>query len=384
MEKQVSVEESRERINRLKEILPRHGCKLKWHDPEQSFLEGVFSRGDRRLAILLQIAWQNGARLDGWSDHFKPELWRQAAEQCGLDLDDYLRQRDFSEILPWQHLQSGVDYEFLKDELEKAQALIYTPDCRYHGCQKCGICDFRAIKPIVHNRKMEPNSAPSTTVATEIRTDKEQHFKYLVTYQRTGNICYLGHLEILQLIFRGLRRARIQTNFSQGFNPSPKVSFGPALPVGMESLAEYFVMDLPSPLADPEKTAALLDESLPDGIHIETVELHSGKIPQNTVNTYRIVLSAALRAEDNRRIEEFQKSVYFPVARERKGKRSEIDLRPLVVDIVVKGEDTIILQTINRAGVPGIKIQEALQQILGLDENLILSANILKTDWNPL
>lgn len=72
----------------------------------------------------------------------------------------------------------------------------------------------------------------------------------MVSYSRLGDICYLGHLEILQVVFRILRRANIQTNFSKGFNPSPKVSFGPALPVGTRSMAEYFVMDLPAPLAD--------------------------------------------------------------------------------------------------------------------------------------
>ena len=120
----------------------------------------------------------------------------------------------------------------------------------------------------------------------------------MVTYERTGDICYLGHLEILQLIFRALRRARITTNFSQGFNPSPKISFSPALPVGMESLAEYFMMDLPALLADPAETAILLDAKLPDGLKIHGISLHSGRIPQDTVNTYRIVLPRKLTEEE--------------------------------------------------------------------------------------
>ena len=87
-------------------------------------------------------------------------------------------------------------------------------------------------------------------------------------YSRTGEICFLGHLEILQIIFRTLRRASIATNYSQGFNPSPKISFGPALPVGTESLAEFFIMDLPAPLGDNRLQAimARINDKLAPGL----------------------------------------------------------------------------------------------------------------------
>ena len=90
---------------------------------------------------------------------------------------------------------------------------------------------------------------------------------YLAT--RRGRISYLGHLEFLRLIFRALRRAKIATNFTKGFNPTPKVSFGPALPVGTESDAEFFIMDLPEPLADRQETMQRLNDRLPPGVAVE-------------------------------------------------------------------------------------------------------------------
>ncbi|MCP3873446.1 MAG: DUF2344 domain-containing protein, partial [Desulfobacteraceae bacterium] len=179
--------------------------------------------------------------------------WHQAASSSQIDMDFYLRQREKDEILPWQHLESGVDSSFLLEELDKAFLSSYTADCRYHGCHKCGLCDFKIIRPVVHekNKKnMDDTPSPAKeSMATPLHSDGEDlHFKYRVSYSRCGKICYLGHLEILQVIFRTLRRAKITTNFSKGFNPSPKISFGPALPVGVESLAEYFIMDLPTPL----------------------------------------------------------------------------------------------------------------------------------------
>ena len=389
-ERQITIEESRERINRLREIIPRKGCKLKWHDPSMSFLEGVFSRGDRRLAGLLQAAWKNGARLDAWSDHFDLGIWRTAAQQEGSDLEDYLRKRELKEILPWQHLHSGVDLSFLQAELEKAHRLVYTPDCRYHGCQECGVCDFKAIRPIVHGKKTQKIRATASDeppmakdAAKNLITD-DLHLKYLVTYQRLGDICYLGHLEVLQLIFRALRRAGITTNFSQGFNPSPKVSFGPALPVGMESLAEYFIMDLPAPLPDPERTALLLDARLPEGLTIMDVSLHSGRIPQDTLNTYRVVLPERLTENELRLLEVFKGADHYPVVRDRKGKSKEIDIRPLIQGIEVEGDDTLILRIISRAGAPGVKVLEAMQYITGREEARILAAHMQKIGWSPL
>jgi radical SAM family uncharacterized protein/radical SAM-linked protein len=384
-EQQLTVAESRERINRLKEILPRRGCKLKWHDPEQSFLEGVFSRGDRRLAKLLQEAWKKGARLDGWSDHFHLATWLQAADSCRLDLNDYLRKREFSEILPWQHLHSGVDNAFLRDELDKAHNLLYTPDCRYHGCQKCGVCDFRSIKPLVE--KKELNQSQPSPSSRDLKTSTggdDRHFKYLVVYERTGDICFLGHLEFLQIIFRTLRRAGIQTHFSQGFNPSPKVSFGPALPVGTESLAEYFIMDLPEPLPAMDETIALLNSKLPQGIRVKDISLHSGRIFQDVITTYWIILPQSLTEKQQNNLSAFHAAGHFPVTRIRKGKTKEIDIRPLISDIKAVDDTTLIVKIVSKAGTPGIKASEALQHILMLEEKELLTAHIQKTNWTPL
>ena len=105
----------------------------------------------------------------------------------------------------------------LKEELEKAKEEIYTPDCRYHACQKCGLCDFKTLLPIVYNRSgkavdTDLSSSPLTNDREKAEAENSAetgHFKYLVHYSRIGDICFLGHLEILQVIFRTLRRASI-------------------------------------------------------------------------------------------------------------------------------------------------------------------------------
>lgn len=390
-EAQISIEESREKISLLKKILPRKGINLKWHDPEQSLLEGVFSRGDRRLANLLETVWKKGARLDGWSDFFDLSRWQEAAGECSLILSEFLRPRDQEEILPWHHLSSGVDENFLKEELQKAHAEAYTPDCRYHDCQKCGLCDFKTIKPVVVDRrqklKEEPEKKPPLTTAKQ--TDRPQqnegkHFRYAVTYSRMGDICYLGHLEILQIVFRVLRRAGIKTNFSKGFNPSPKVSFGPAMPVGTQSLAEYFVMDLPAPLDNLKEVKERLNKQMPPGLAVQDIVLSSAKVPQEMVSSYRITLHPALSSEDKKLMENFLSTDSFTVKRVRKGKVTEIDFRPLVVSLDFIDGDTVSLELISKASQAGIKPLEAIAAILQKEQGEFLASIVIKTGWKEL
>ncbi|MFV0437661.1 MAG: TIGR03960 family B12-binding radical SAM protein [Desulfopila sp.] len=421
--RQLRIEESRERLAYLKNHLPRKNCNMKWHSPEQSFLEGVFARGDRRLARLIIAAWRNGARLDGWHDHLDLSPWQQAAEGCQLSLEDYLRERHPNELLPWHHLASGVDEDFLKDQWQKATTGTYTPDCRYHGCQQCGLCDFDIIRPIVHNPQEPGTAGPApagpaagqheqqpaltdtptqldqtTSAATSNATpssgkavlprrhvaDKKEHHKYLVSYSRQGDICYLGHLEFLQLLFRALRRADITTNFSQGFNPTPKVSFAPALPVGTISDSEFFIMDLPAPLDDPEVTAALLTSKLPPGLVVNAITSHSGDLPLVTASRYTLRLSRPIEAAEKELAAQFLAAETFTITRTRKGKTRDLDIRKLITELSTADQYTFVLRIITTTAEPGIKPSDALHHIFGISEQEALAARVTKTDWQAI
>jgi radical SAM family uncharacterized protein/radical SAM-linked protein len=383
-EPQVNISESREKINDLRAKLGR-GINMKYHDPEQSYLEGVFARGDRRLASLIIKGWEKGARLDSWSDFFNLKRWQDAAGECAIDLDFYLRRRESGESLPWQHLDCGVDDQFLLDELKKTHEQEYTPDCRYHDCQKCGLCDFKTIMPVVKNRKRVAPVLPKQLVSSqqEIISNGENHFKYLVSYSRTGPVSYLGHLDFLQLILRALRRAHITTHFSQGFNPSPKVSFGPALPVGTESLAEFFLMDLPQLLTDTSGQIELLNNTLPHGVRINTIELHHQKLPQDILCSYEITLPFELENENREALETFLQSGELIVTRERKKKTSRVNLRPLVAALSIETDKQVNIDIISRSGSPGTKPLELLHHVLRKSEADLLHCQVLKTGWIP-
>lgn len=382
---QLTIEESKRRIRLLKGVMPRKGIALKWHTPETSYLEGVFSRGDRKVLPLLIEAWKQGARLDGWTENFNLQRWQIAAETCGIDMDSYLRERHLDEVLPWEHISTGVTVDFLKKELKGSIEETYTPDCRYNDCVNCGVCDFDQIKPVVHNRKKFIEEAEDIPVPEPVEEEGlRDHHRYIIHYSKIGNITYLGHLDILQVVFRAIRRAGIETYYSQGFNPSPKVSFGPALSVGTETHAEYFVMDLVDPLGDLAGAAKNIAANMPPGMTVTGIESHDGNIPQEVITSYEMTLPRNLSTEEKTAIIDFSEADEFIWTRTRKRKTKSIDIRPLLEKISVISDNSLELDLIGRASQAGIKPIEAISLILGLSEDEALVVKIVKTAWKPL
>ena len=136
---QIPVEEYQRRVNLLRDALKRDkSITYNWHDPETSYLEAIFSRGDRRLADVLEYAWQNGAKFDSWSEYFDYQRWMDALEHCGLNGDFYAhRVREKDEVFPWSVPSVGVSREFMWRERELCYQSVTTPDCRSR-CSGCG------------------------------------------------------------------------------------------------------------------------------------------------------------------------------------------------------------------------------------------------------
>ncbi|MCK4260512.1 MAG: TIGR03960 family B12-binding radical SAM protein [Halanaerobiales bacterium] len=141
-EPMASLEEIRRKQQILREEVRGRGMKLNWHDADISILEGVFARGDRRLAKALYLAWKNGAKFDSWSEYFNYDLWINAFEEAGIDHNYYINfPYDKEDILPWGHIKSGVSKDYLWNEYQKAIKEENTVDCRFEYCSQCGCCD---------------------------------------------------------------------------------------------------------------------------------------------------------------------------------------------------------------------------------------------------
>ncbi len=385
-EPQLSIDEGYARMDAVKKRLYGKNCTLKRNDPRMSFLEGVFSRGDRRLSRLLEEAWQRGARMDAWSEHFDLNRWQEAAAACDLELEGYLRRREVDEPLPWQHLRVGVRDDFFAEEYAKALREEYTPDCRVHGCQQCGVCDLKTLKPIVHRCKKEetgpevavneaplPNSSPAKQVL-------RPHFVYKLTYSRLGNARLLSHLELLQVFFRAFNRAKLPLNYSQGFNPTPKVSFSPALPLGTESLAEVVLIDLSEPLTDLGAFVPAMNRQLPEGLVVSQAVLAGKEHTGTMVTTYHLRLpSLPAQAE----LDRVMAQESLPVVVLRKGLQRQLDLRPLLHSLRLTPEGQLELSLFSAPGQPGGKPVEVAVKLFALPEEEIRRARVLKVASEP-
>ena len=118
---------------------------FRYHDGKPSVIEGLLSRGDRRVSAIIEAVWRDGGRFDGWSEHFSYERWAGCAERCldgtGVDLDWYTtRERDYAEVLPWEHLDAGLDREWLWEDWQDALDEVEVDDCRWTPCFECGVC----------------------------------------------------------------------------------------------------------------------------------------------------------------------------------------------------------------------------------------------------
>ncbi|MFI7615300.1 TIGR03960 family B12-binding radical SAM protein [Nonomuraea terrae] len=113
----------------------------RYHDGKPSIVEGLLSRGDRRIGAVIRNVWEDGGRFDGWSEHFSYERWMAAAEKAGVDVDWYTtREREENEVLPWDHLDAGLDREWLWQDWQDAVSGGEVEDCRWTPCYDCGVC----------------------------------------------------------------------------------------------------------------------------------------------------------------------------------------------------------------------------------------------------
>ncbi|MBJ7513750.1 MAG: TIGR03960 family B12-binding radical SAM protein [Acidimicrobiia bacterium] len=147
---QNSSEELQRKVGMLRDATRKGGVKLSWHDPKATMVEGINSRGDRRIGKVIERVWRSGGVFQEWSEHFKVDRWIEAMAAEGLDIDWYTtRHRTGEEIQPWDHITAGLHKDFLWQDWQSALAEHGLPDCRWTPCYDCGVCTDYAIEHVV-------------------------------------------------------------------------------------------------------------------------------------------------------------------------------------------------------------------------------------------
>lgn len=355
-EPQISKQETLDLQYQLHCDLKKRKLRFKWQDASLSLMEGVFARGDRRLATVLARAVELGCRFDGWGDHFSLERWQQAFSDCGINPEWYLRRRELTEILPWDHLDCGVTREFLLAERERAISEAATGDCRNGNCTACGVCDFNDVT----TRLSKISDLQPRNMVPDV---EQQPARVRLRFSKNGTMRYLSHLELITVFTRAVSRGGVPILFSQGFHPHPRFSFGTATSVGVESSAEY--MDM---FVSAGTTAAdvrdRLNSVLPEGLNILEsfdVDLKAPSISTLIDSTrYRIYLDSVPDDQLADLCVRFLAHDTFVIQRTKKGEVQEVDLRRETVSL---GTDGQALELVAKRGKP----LEFARAISGLD-----------------
>jgi len=148
---QNTMEELRRKVNLLKDAArSTRGLTLRWHDPEATAVEGLVSRGDRRMGAVIEKVWRAGGTFQEWSEHFDLGLWTTALESSGLTMHDAVyRHREEDEALPWDHISAGLHRDFLWQDWQEALAEHGLEDCRWTPCYDCGACTGLGVEHVV-------------------------------------------------------------------------------------------------------------------------------------------------------------------------------------------------------------------------------------------
>jgi len=304
----------------LRDEARRAKVELRMHESDGSWLEGIFARGDRALAAVLERAYRAGARFDSWEDQLRMDVWEEALRAEGVDPARYLGTIPVTARLPWDHVDVGLEEGFLAREYRKALASRLSPPCgkavgmfihhtnlddaekdaRKLVCYDCGVaCDLGAMREerLVYLSKLgarsrrEPSprtggagtaAQPSGDEAVRVqpsggeavrvqRAKRPPAFtqgearRCRFGYAKTGPSAYLSHLDLIRALPRAFRRNDVPLFYSTGFHPKPDMTFGPALSLGVASLAEVVDVKLTCDV-DPATLLDALTASSPDGL----------------------------------------------------------------------------------------------------------------------
>jgi radical SAM family uncharacterized protein/radical SAM-linked protein len=384
--RQITMEETREKQDYFRQVIRNRNLSVKWHDSRMSFLEGILSRGDEQTGLLIEEAYQRGARFDGWSELFLFNHWEDALNEQHIRLKDSLAEKSRSASLPWDRIDTGLTHDFLHREAEKAALQELTPDCRYSQCHNCGVCDHVTIKTMLAtdgDHTLAEKQPQETFPPEEKRNEK----RYRILFAKKGRSRLLSHLEVSSALMRAMKQGGLRFIYSQGFHPHPRISFAVATSVGMESLAEYADIRVEEPARENADFIAAANRVLPSGMTLlEMTELPlTGPSLSETILSfqYQVTLPPSETIcpgrEIGAKLQDFLDASSFMTTKTTKDKTVVKDIRPLVEDLQYDATERILDLRIKWHNNGALNPMDFLRDILGLGETDLIETRITKT-----
>lgn len=381
---QTNLDEVTQRIHYLKDKTKYiKGLKINYHTQSVSQLEAVLTRGDESLCNYIEKLYEKGCYLDAWGEHFDKDVWRETADELGLSLSE-LAEKEYKtdEILPWDFIDIGVEKNWLIQEYQDALKSETNPSCET-GCVSCGVCKNFKTKKMMD--KLYVREQESKKAEEDISVQDPQHNtqKYRLKLTKTGILRYFSHLDWQNTFFKALARSGLNIAFSQGFNPSMKVSLGVALPLFVESECELADIEIYDDL-NTEQVKLKLEKVLPLGCEIISVEKieKSAKAIDNIVQwaEYEIKLfDKTLHNFDTLRYnmnKVLSSDEILLTKKNKKGILKTINIKPSIKSYRFEGESLFIVLKTGQA----VGQQDAVPALRADDLMKIIASETLDTD----
>jgi radical SAM family uncharacterized protein/radical SAM-linked protein len=281
--------------------------KANFTDVRISAMEDFVGRGDRRLSSVVRRAWELGAGMDAWWENLDQAFhaWTQAIEEAGLswkyrqvengewnvfDSQTSRENKQLHEIpLPWDHINTGIDKKWLQEDLQRALEAVTVPDCSFDACSHCGVCT-----PEFGHNVVAP-APPIPKFAGHQKPSQEKAMRLRVWFGKYDDMALIGHLDLMRLFDRAVRRAALPISFTGGYHPGPRISPAQALSLGATGSGEVLDFELTQPMA-PEAFLKQLQQELPENLPLyaaREVPLDAPSATQLTEKAeYRLVVAA--------------------------------------------------------------------------------------------
>ncbi|MBN1130381.1 MAG: TIGR03960 family B12-binding radical SAM protein [Chitinispirillaceae bacterium] len=329
--------------NRLRHF---ENVKVSWRRTTITLLASVMARGDRALGAVIYGAWKRGARFDGWDELLSFERWSEAAAEASVDFSYFLMAIPPDQDLPWRAVSTGVDTSFLLEERRKASGGEITPDCRVGRCAACGVCDSAVGNRIIGGEAAPSSAEPDIIYGRKNAAAGKTPGRYRFVYRKGAAVRFMGHLDMVAAITRALVASGCDVSYSQGFQPHPKVSFGPPLPCGVMGLAESFDVLTDTPLQVP---VSAMNAMLPPDLQLLSYSRCAVPVDSLTASIkagrYRFVPFLPIAKEDRAvRVAGVLAVQALPVTVVKNGGTTVKNIRPLVHDctLVDQGIEAVL------------------------------------------
>lgn len=364
---QLGPDEGLARFHELIQLLKRNRrINIRYNNPHLSYLEGIFSRGDRKLAWAIEAAFKKGARFDGWNEKADLNLWGEAFKEAGIDPAFYLKEKTTDTVLPWEIIDAGADRKFLLKELEKSVSGLPTADCsnaRNACANDCGNCDFEEVKPRLQKNRRSPEPRVDRGFLKNIVIGTEPAYLMRFIYTKTGAMKFINPIDLEELLSRALIRADIPIVFTKGFNPHIRVEMGWALPVGFSSLYEPAEVELSKKISG-NKFLKLMNRTLPAGVRVEKAECFKTPRPKLArAGKDQLVSFVIDSAVPPKTVSDNLKNASKFVKITSKGEKT-LDLNEYITDLSFRGTKTLVTYFQTEGGA---RIQDVINGMTGFD-----------------